>query len=144
MLDENLGASIHTVLKISTFAPIGRITTLHELGYPRETGVTDLTWLTDLGKADNYVGVTRDGKILNTSIQSRAWAGSGLRLVLLRGWGNLPRQEITRSLCYWWPSIVDYAEAGAPGTAWTVPPSLPPPGAKAIKLVTGWAKPSSK
>ncbi len=142
VLDENLGGCIPTVLQISRFLPVGRITTLHDLGFSRGVGITDRAWLSELGKADHYVGVTRDGSILNTSVQARAWAGSGLRLFLLKGWGNLPGQEIVRTLCYWWPSIVAYAEAGAPGTAWTVPPSLPPPGAKAIKLVTGWATPA--
>ena len=145
VLDENLGGCVPTVLTVSRFLPVGRITTLDALGYPRGTGVTDIKWLSDLGKADHYVGITRDGSILNTSVQAREWAGSGLRLFLLaKEWGQLPGREIVRTLRYWWPSIVAYAEAGAPGTAWTVPQFVPPPGAKAIRLVTGWAPPGVK
>ncbi len=107
VLDENLGGCVPTVLQVSRFLPVGRITTLHELGYPRGMGVTDPQWLSELGQADHYVGITRDGSILSTSVQARAWAGSGLRLFLLaKAWGQFPGRELVRALCYWWPSIV--------------------------------------
>lgn len=143
VLDENLGGAIPQVLQLARFPPVGRITTLHELGFPRGLGVLDPEWLSKLGQDDHYVGVTRDGRILSTAVQAGAWSGSGLRLFLLaKAWGQLPRPELVRAMTYWWPSIVAYAEAGAPGTAWTVPPQVPPPGTKGIKLVTGWALPT--
>ncbi len=81
VLDENLGGSIPSILKLARVSPVGRITTLQELGYPR--GLTDVRWMLELGKSNSYVVVTRDGSILNVAAQSELWRESGLRLMLL-------------------------------------------------------------
>ena len=57
-------------------------------------------------------------------------------LMILDGrWGQLLIAEITRTLIYRWPHMVEQAEAAGAGSAWTVPHQIPAP-PQAIQLVT--------
>jgi hypothetical protein len=48
---------------------------------------------------------------------------------------DLDRRDHTRTLIYWWPRMVEQAEAAGAASAWTVPHQIPAP-PKAIRLVT--------
>ena len=135
VLDENLGGPhIPEVLRIGKARPEGRITSLVALGIER--GMDDENWMPKLGAMGSFAVVTRDGAILRAAIRREAWKGTGLRLMLLGGkWGQMPRRELIRGIVYWWPHIVGYAESAAPGTAWSVSPTVPEPPAVGIKLV---------
>lgn len=116
-------------------SPEARITSLEELGVPGDA--PDEAWLTALGRKGHCVSVTRDGEILSAVIRRAAWRASGVSLLLLdKKWGHLPLREIARTLLYWWPHMVERANVGVPGTAWTVSHNLPPAPANGIRLVT--------
>lgn len=133
VLDENLGPRTLELLRLAKMAPVGRVTSLVELGFAPES--PDEEWMPALGARGRHVAVTRDGEILRASVRLEAWRGSGLTLLILDGrWGHLPIAEMTRALVYWWPHMVAHAEASMPGTAWTVPHKVPPP-EKDIRLV---------
>ena len=135
VLDENLGGPhIPEVLRIGKARPEGRITNLKAVGIER--GMHDEDWMPKLGAMGSFAVVTRDGAILRAAIRREAWKGTGLRLMLLGGkWGQMSRRELIRGIVYWWPHIVGYAEAAAPGTAWSVSPTVPEPPASGIRLV---------
>lgn len=116
VLDENLGRGVLNILRMARVQPLGMLTSLEELGFP--AGRDDADWILDLGRRGNFVAITRDGEILNAAARRDAWRASGVRLLLLdKKWGLMPLGEIVRSLLYWWPLMVHYAEAGTPGTA---------------------------
>jgi hypothetical protein len=134
VLDQNFSQKTLDILGAARMKPEGRITSLTELGYAGDA--LDEDWMVALGKTGSHAVVTRDGEILRASVRIEAWQQSGLTLMLLDGrWGQLPVNELMRALIYWWPLIVDQAEAGKPGTAWTVPRTVPSPG-RGIRLVT--------
>jgi hypothetical protein len=135
VLDQNFGRRTLSILRLAKMPPAGRITTLTELGFAPEA--PDEEWMPELGARGPHVVVTRDGQILRASVRLDAWRDSGLTLMLLDGrWGQLPIPELARALVYWWPLMVEQAEAAKPGTAWTVPHRVPPPAAQSIRLVT--------
>lgn len=134
VLDQNFGARTLDFLKLARLAPLGRITSLTELGFAAD--VPDEDWMPALGARGPHAVVTRDGEILRASVRLHAWMASGLTLLLLDGrWGQLRIPELTRALVYWWPLMAEQAQAAMPGTAWTVPHKVPSPG-QAIRLVT--------
>ncbi|MDJ0391039.1 hypothetical protein QMO56_23270 [Roseomonas sp. E05] len=134
VLDQNFGPRTLDLLKIGRMQPLGRITTLTELGFAADA--PDEEWMPLLGARGRYAVITRDGEILRASVRLDAWRASGLVLMLLDGrWGQLPIHDLTRALVYWWPLMVEQATAAQPGTAWTVPHKVPMP-PKAIRLVT--------
>jgi hypothetical protein len=123
-LDRNLGASILEVFRITRADPVGRITSLEELGYPAEAADED--WMISLGQAGNYAVVTRDGNILNAAVRRRAWRQSRLTLLLFdKKWGSLPLREIARRMLMWWPSLVQHTSAVQRGTAWMIDSRVP-------------------
>ena len=134
VLDQNFGSPLLQMLRLARVEPVGRITSLDELGY--DADAHDEVWMPQLGKSGPHAVITRDGAILQAAIRVEAWRQSGLTLMLLDGqWGQLPLRDLSRSLAYWWPHMVAQAEAARPGTAWTVPHGVPAP-TKAIRLVT--------
>ncbi len=134
ILDHNLGKNILGILRLAKVHPEGSITSLEEMGIPSEA--PDEVWLKALGEKGSCVAVTRDGEILNVVVQRAAWRAAGVSLLLLdKKWGLLPIREIARALLYWWPSMVDHANAGVLGTAWTISPNIPPIPANGIRLV---------
>lgn len=136
VLDQNLGGSMIEILRLAKARPVGRITTLSELGYPGDADDED--WMADLGGRGDYVAVTRDSKILNEAVRRAAWRSSGIRILLLKDdWGRLPIRELARALLYWWPRMVLHADAGTPGTAWSVAYRVYEPPQDAIRLITG-------
>lgn len=136
VLDQNLGSkALLEILRLARMPPENRITSLSELGFSPDA--LDEEWMPALGRMGSYVVVTRDGEILRASIRLAAWAASGISLVLLDGrWGQLSLPALVRALVYWWPLLVEQAEAGKPGTAWTVPDRVPPSTGRGIRLVT--------
>ena len=136
VLDENLGAGVLNILRLARVQPVGRLTSLEELGFVM--GGPDEDWLLKLGKLGGHVAVTRDGEILNAAVRRDAWQASGVRILLLdKKWGLMPLRDIVRALLYWWPLMVRYAQAGAPGTAWTISHKVHEPPETGIRLVTG-------
>jgi hypothetical protein len=136
VLDENLGTNVLDILRIARVQPEGMITSLAELGFP--AGGADEDWISELGRRGNFVAVTRDGEILNAVVRREAWRTSGMRLLLLdKKWGQMPIRDIARSLLHWWPLMVRYAQAGAPGTAWTVSHKVQEPPESGIRLIRG-------
>ena len=141
VLDQNLSRNVLEVLKGSRVEPLGRITSLDELGFAGD--VDDIDWLSALGRTGNHCVVTRDGDILQAALERNTWASSGVSLLVLAGkWGTRPLRDLVRGLLYWWPYMVEYAEAGKPGTAWTVKADVPSPPANGIRLVRGPGTPS--
>ena len=142
VFDQNFGEKTVELLRLGRMPPVGRITTLTELGYAADA--PDEEWMLQLGARGPHAVITRDGEILRASVRLDAWRASGLTLLLLDGrWGQLPLHELTRALIYWWPLMVGQATAAKPGTAWTVPHAVPAP-PKGIRLVTpqvGQARP---
>jgi PIN like domain len=135
VLDENLGSAL-PILRMARVQPEGMLTSLGELGFP--PGTLDEVWISELGRSGNFVVITRDGEILNATVRRDAWRASGVRLLLLdKKWGLMPIRDVMRALFYWWPMMVRYAEAGAPGTAWTVTHKVQEPPETGIRLVTG-------
>lgn len=131
VLDENPGPRVLELLKLAKMPPLGRITSLAELGF-----APDEEWMPALGARGRHVAITQDGEILRASVRLDAWRASGLTLLILDGrWGLLPIAEKMRALVYWWPYMVEQAEAAAAGSAWTVPHRVPAP-QKGIRLVT--------
>ena len=53
VLDQNLSANILAMLRDAGAEPVGRITSLAELGYPGDT--PDAVWLSDLGRVASTV-----------------------------------------------------------------------------------------
>jgi hypothetical protein len=136
VLDQNFSDHMLQLLRLSKMEPVGRITSLAELGFAGST--PDEQWLSDLGRQGGFCVVTRNGAILQASIQRRAWSTAGVSLLVLdKQWGQQPRRELSRRLLYWWPHMISHAEAGQPGNAWTVPHGVPDPPARGIRLVTG-------
>jgi hypothetical protein len=136
VLDENLGGNVLSILRMARVQPEGMLTSLEELGF--SAGDADEDWISALGQRGNFVAITRDGEILNAAVRRDAWRASGVRLLLLdKKWGLMPIRDIVRSLLYWWPMMVHYAQAGAPGTAWTVSHKVQEPPETGIRLVTG-------
>jgi len=136
VLDENLGGNVLSILRMARVQPEGMLTSLEELGF--SAGDADEDWISALGQRGNFVAITRDGEILNAAVRRDAWRASGVRLLLLdKKWGLMPIRDIVRSLLYWWPMMVRYAQAGAPGTAWTVSHKVQEPPETGIRLVTG-------
>ncbi len=136
VLDQNFSGHMLELLRLARVEPVGRITSLAELGFAGD--VADEQWLSDLGSRGGFCVVTRDGAILQVSIERQAWSTAGVSLLVLdKQWGQQPRRELSRRLLYWWPHMVGHAEAGRPGSAWTVPHHLPDPPARGIRLVTG-------
>ncbi|MCB8879066.1 hypothetical protein ACELLULO517_02385 [Acidisoma cellulosilytica] len=134
VFDQNLGSRIVELLKIAKMQPDGGITTLTELGFA--ANAPDEDWMPALGSRGRYVVVTRDGAILRAAVRLEAWKASQLILLILDGsWGQLPISGLIRALIYWWPLMVDEADAAPPGTAWTVPHTVPAPH-KSIRLIT--------
>jgi hypothetical protein len=134
-LDRNLGPNVLRILQLAKIDPVGRITSLEEMGIAGNT--PDETWLGELGKLGKFVAVTRDGDILNAIVRPAAWRSSGVSLLLLdRKWGSLPLREIARTLLFWWPHMVAHARAGVAGTAWTVSHNMPHAPEGGIRLVT--------
>lgn len=135
VLDENLGGAL-SILRMARVQPEGKLSSLEELGFP--AGTADEDWISELGQRGNFVVVTRDGEILNAAVRRDAWRASRVRLLLLdKKWGLMPIREIVRALLYWWPLMVRYAQAGAPGTAWTVSHKIQEPLETGIRLITG-------
>lgn len=134
VFDQNFGEKTVDLLRLGRMPPVGRITTLTELGYAADA--PDEEWMPQLGAKGPHAVITRDGEILRASVRLDAWKASGLTLLLLDGrWGQLPIHDLTRALVYWWPLMVQQATAAKPGTAWTVPHAVPAP-PKGIRLVT--------
>jgi hypothetical protein len=134
VLDQNFGTRTLEILRLAKLAPLGRITSLTELGFAADA--PDEDWMPVLGAKGPHAVITRDGEILRASVRLEAWMASGLTLLLLDGrWGQLRIPELTRAIIYWWPLMVEQAEAAKTGTAWTVSHKVPPP-AQAIRLVT--------
>lgn len=134
VFDQNFGQKTVDLLRLGRVPPVGRITTLTELGYAADA--PDEEWMPQLGAKGHYAVITRDGEILRASVRLDAWKASGLTLFLLDGrWGQLPIHDLTRALVYWWPLIVEQATAAKPGTAWTVPHAIPGP-PKGVRLAT--------
>jgi hypothetical protein len=135
VFDENLGGVL-SILRMARVRPEGMLTSLAELGFPE--GASDEDWISELGRRGNFVAVTRDGEILNAAVRREAWRASGVRLLLLdKKWGMMPIRDMVRALLYWWPLMVRYAQAGAPGTAWTVSHKVQEPPETGIRLVSG-------
>ena len=80
-LDRNLGPNILRILQLAKTSPVGRITSLEEMGIPADA--LDETWLGELGKRGRFAAVTRDGDILNAVVRRSAWRSSGVSLLLL-------------------------------------------------------------
>lgn len=136
VLDQNFSNQMLQLLRLARVEPVSRITSLTELGFAGDT--TDEQWLSELGRQGGFCVVTRDGAILQVSIERKAWSAAGVSLLVLdKQWGQQPGRELSRRLLYWWPYMVGHAEAGRPGSAWTVPHHVPPPPARGIRLVTG-------
>jgi hypothetical protein len=134
VFDQNISPRILELLRLARVAPLNRITSLTELGFAPDAADED--WMPALDAKSRHVVVTRDGEILRASVRLDAWRASNLTLMLLDGkWGQLPITEMTRALVFWWPYMVEQAEAAASGTAWTVPHQVPRP-SKGIRLVT--------
>lgn len=85
VLDQNLGGAMIEIVRLAKARPVGRITTLSELGYAGDT--EDEDWMTDLGSRGDYVAVTRDSRILDAAVRRAAWRSSGIRILLLKDWG---------------------------------------------------------
>ena len=135
VLDENLG-TIPTLLRQARAVSSGTIRTLPELGIP--PGTSDPAVLHSIGTLKRPVLLTRDGSMLGPVVQREAWRTAGVTLFLFGGrWGTLPLGELARRLLYLWPSIVDCAEASAPGAAWRVAVKIPSIPATTFRLVTG-------
>jgi hypothetical protein len=135
VFDENLGGILE-IMRMARVHPVGMLTNLHELGF--RPGTPDEVWISDLGERGGHVVVTRDGRILNAAVRREAWRASGIRLLLLDGkWGQMPIRDIVRALFYWWPLMVQYAQAGSPGTVWKVSRNVPEPAQSGIQLVGG-------
>lgn len=135
VLDHNFRQSVLDILRWSKVRPEGRITSLAEMGIAGETA--DEVWIPLLASKGKCVAVTRDGEILNAAVRRRAWKQAGVSLLLLDRSGGLPLRELARTLLFWWPHMVEYAQAGQPGTAWTVSHKVPDAPEKGIRLVTG-------
>jgi hypothetical protein len=134
VFDQNFGEKTVDLLRLGKMLPVGRITTLTQLGYAADA--LDEEWMPQLGAKGPHAVVTRDGEILRASVRLDAWKASGLTLLLLDGrWGQLPFHDLTRALIYWWPLMVEQATAAKLGTAWTVPHTVPA-SPKGIRLVT--------
>jgi hypothetical protein len=135
VLDENLGGAL-PILRMARAQPEGMLTSLEELGFP--AGTLDEVWISELGRRGNFVVISRDGEILNATVRRDAWGASDVRLLLLdKRWGLMPIRDIMRALFYWWPMMARYAQAGAPGSAWTVTHKIQEPPETGIRLVTG-------
>ncbi len=133
VLDQNLSVHMLGILKAAQVGPVGRITSLTELGFMGDT--PDVNWIAELG-GKGYCVVTRDNEILDNVVEHGAWKASRLSLLILKKWGSQPRPEIARRLLYWWPRMVETAETGHEGDAWKVPCQVPDPSTQ-IRLVTG-------
>ena len=135
VLDENW-ASIPALLKQARAVASDRTTTLKALDIP--VGALDPDVLKQLGKLDRPVLLTRDSSMLGSVVQRGAWREAGVNLFLFgKRWGQLPLGELVRRMVFLWPSIVDQAEASAPGVAWRVNLTMPSVPANSFKLVTG-------
>lgn len=109
---------------------------LKELGIP--AGTLDPELLARLGKRGQCVLVTRDGSMLEPTIQRGVWREAEVTLFLLgKRWGLLPISELSRRMLFLWPALVSQAAASAPGAAWRVSPTIPGVPANAFRLVTG-------
>lgn len=116
VLDQNFSEQMLQLLRLAKAEPVDRITSLRELGFAGDA--TDEQWLSELGRKGGFCVVTRDGAILQVSIERRAWSAAGVSLLVLdKQWGQQPRRELSRRLLYWWPHMVSHAEAGRPGSA---------------------------
>jgi hypothetical protein len=133
-LDHNFSLHMLQVLRSIRMEPQGRITHFSEIGISRDAADED--WILDLRQKGNYAVITRDGDILQAAIRRRAWLQSGVMLFLLgKQWGQLPLGELARRLIFWWPALVQHAEAAQPGSAWTVMPGIPKAPSSGIRLI---------
>lgn len=84
--------------------------------------VADDVWLSTLGSEGGWVVVSNDLRIWTTPHLREAWRRSGLTVFfLVDSWGNLPYWDKTIALVRAWPSILQVANAVAPGSAFEVP-----------------------
>lgn len=135
-LDQNLAHPLLALLRNARMEPLGRVTSLEELGFA--PNAKDVDWLLELGRWGSHCVISRDGKILRLTVERQAWRASGVSLLVLdKRWGQLPLSELARRLLYWWPYMVQHAEAGQQGEAWTVPSEVPNPGSRTLRRVTG-------
>lgn len=121
-LDESLGRPLAETLRRlrAPGAP-----TIHDIRELKLGGTRDETWLPLLRGRGVHVMVTRDSSVLSASVRRGIWRASGLTLFVLDGkWGNLGLFEQARRLIWWWPVIVQQAEAGPQGGAWRLPPEF--------------------
>jgi hypothetical protein len=122
--DHNLGQQMSALLGRARAQAHDRITDFHKLNIPSDA--PDENWMATLGTLGRFAVITRDGKILQAATRRIAWRKSGITLFLLaERWGELKLHDLFRGLIFWWPAIVQHADAAAAGTAWTVSPKVP-------------------
>ncbi len=135
VLDENW-AGIPALLQQARATACDRVTNLEALGIP--PGALDPAVLHGVGGLLHPVLLTRDGSMLGPVVQRGAWKEAGVTPFMFgKAWGQLPLGELARRMIYLWPSVVQQAEASAPGTAWRVNPTIPSAPANAFRLVVG-------
>ena len=71
VFDQNFGAKTVDLLKLGRMLPVGRITTLSELGHAADA--PDEEWMPQLGAKGPHAVITRDGEILRASVRLDAW-----------------------------------------------------------------------
>ena len=136
VFDQNFSSYMLDLLRLSRAAPVGKITSLKELGFTGDT--PDTVWLTALGARKDCCAITRDGAILQTAVERQTWVKAGVSLLVLdKMWGQQSGFEIARRLLFWWPYITAVAEAGKTGDAWTVSHHIPDRPSAGIRLVGG-------
>ena len=81
----------------------------------------DPVWLRGLGQREpDVIVITADPRISRSPVERAAWLESGLTIVFLRSFADLPIWEQAAKLVKWWPEIVDSVRRARPGTGFLV------------------------
>lgn len=81
----------------------------------------DPIWLRGLGQREpDVVIISADPRISRSPHERAAWLESGLTIVFLRSFADLPIWDQAAKLVKWWPDIVNQVRHARPGTGFLV------------------------
>ena len=81
----------------------------------------DPVWLSGLGQREpDVVVISSDPRISKSPVERDAWMESGLTIVFLRSFADLPLWEQAAKLVKWWPGIVDNVRRARAGSGFLV------------------------